>query len=497
MRSIAFEAHPEQRAVLPHLARWLRQEKAIRSYLYVGSAQDRDYYRSHFPDSFDDIVVAPQLHAVTSDGIHPADHMDDGVRNLAVDIETKTGTPLNHIVMASRHLGRGYALLGSNHPLSREAVRTDNTTAVRRCVFGVRFWAEEIRTKNIVAVAGFSKLAAVGAAYSGVPFRQLSMARFGNYFYWADDVFGTSDTIRQRLETLKAARETSDLAMAAPYKAYSSVVQEYAAATRLPTTLRKMAHRIAQQLYWRLRGYAKANNYYLVEDLRYMWRFRRDGVRLSGTDAARLSDLDGTRFVFFPLSTEPELSLSQLSPEFFFQHAAIAAVSRDLPAGVRLAVKDTMFALGRRPDGFYKALADLKNVVVLNVAEQGFDIVKQAAGVVTINGTAGFEAAVSGKPVLAFGRHNLYNGLDHVQHVESLHDLREPLRRMLSGEGTDEAARQGPLLLRAIAETCVDGREFDLTSRDTVPTAFVEDLGRSLCQSLEFTVPDGVAVGKG
>ena len=57
------------------------------------------------------------------------------------------------------------------------------------------------------------------------------------------------------------------------------------------------------------------------------------------SDLPSLEDLEGKRFIFFPLSTEPE-SLQTLSPEYFYQLAFITSIARDLPVGVYLVVKE-------------------------------------------------------------------------------------------------------------------------------------------------------------
>ncbi len=78
----------------------------------------------------------------------------------------------------------------------------------------------------------------------------------------------------------------------------------------------------------------------------------------------RLADLAAKPVVYFPLHKEPEESFLLRSPERFSQHAVIAALSRALPAGALLAVKENRYAVARRPKDFYAQLAALKNVVV-------------------------------------------------------------------------------------------------------------------------------------
>ena len=195
----------------------------------------------------------------------------------------------------------------------------------------------------------------------------------------------------------------------------------------------------------------------------------------------------GFLFVFFPLHLEPETALQGLSPEFFFQLSSIAALSRDLPTGTLLAVKETFAGIGRRPDNFYEQIADLKNVVLLDTLELGANVVQEAAAVATINGTAGLEAALLGKPVIVFGQHNNYACLPHVRRVESLTDLRQAILASLSASSD--------LSIHATAARCyldvVVERSFDLDKYDFVKvsefssevvTAAAKALHQSVCE---------------
>lgn len=81
--------------------------------------------------------------------------------------------------------------------------------------------------------------------------------------------------------------------------------------------------------------------------------------------------------------------------------------------------------------------------------ELGLDVVKAADVVVTISGTSGLEAAILGKPVILFGRHNFYDCVPHVRLVTREEDLKAALDWALSPSFDREKARRDGARLRA------------------------------------------------
>ena len=147
---------------------------------------------------------------------------------------------------------------------------------------------------------------------------------------------------------------------------------------------------IAQHLYWHLRRYDKRGGYFLSEQIKFLWAYRASALKLRPPFTKSLSDLEGKKFVFFPLHTEPETALQGMSPEFMFQLEAITAIARDLPADTFLVVKEAFHALGRRPRDFYAQISAFKNIVLLDTHEYGLEVVKKANAIATITGTAGY-----------------------------------------------------------------------------------------------------------
>jgi hypothetical protein len=235
-----------------------------------------------------------------------------------------------------------------------------------------------------------------------------------------------------------------------------------------------------------VRGYEKARGYYVLDMIRMLFRQRRDMRRMMGPETGSLEDLAGVPFIYYPLHTEPEQSLGQISPEFFFQQAAIAALSRDLPAGVKLVVKDVPMGCGRRPDNFYDQILRLKNVVILNLAIPGPEVIKRALGVATIAGTGGLEAALLGKPVISFGRHNPYNFLPQVMVVKDLGELPVYVRKMVSGEvDANLALASAGRFIEAVRCASFDMGPFDYFDLGTFDPAAPAAAYRLLCESLE------------
>ena len=204
----------------------------------------------------------------------------------------------------------------------------------------------------------------------------------------------------------------------------------------------------------------------------------------------QLESLTGLRFIFFPLHAEPEAALQGMSPEYFYQLSCIAALARDLPAGIMLAVKDTYAAVGVRPDNFYDQIRAFKNVVLLDTMILGPDVIQQAELVATITGTAGFEAAVMGKPVISFGHHNIYNFLPHVRLITDERDLKPALVQLLDPAFDHNAAqRSGARFIAAIVQESFDLGSFDLRRRQEIAADAGQIACHALLSSLEPVAP--------
>jgi hypothetical protein len=455
LQRIALFGRADIRFFMLDVARDLKRRNGSVIHLYCSGPQAVQFYRDLDKEglfaSINDGTTL--LESVFAEGLR-----EDEVFARAAAMERRLGYGYNRLAVSNRHMGRGFLLGGFYHPRSRYSEETDYVQMVHGYNEELHYWDREFAEKKITCAINVPPNAAAIARVRGIPYRGLCSSRFKNYFYWAHNEYYESP----ELEAAYRAGAGSDQGgIETPYYVHQVNRDRFKKATGLPVTLKKVGMTIARYAYWKLRGYRKAQGYYLWDRVRHDWRVRADYRKLNRS-VRPLSDLDGKPFVFYPLHIEPEYSVQGLSPEYFFQQTLITTVARDLPVGVRLAVKEAFGSIGRRPDNFYEHIASFKNVVLLDTLELGLECVNRAAVVVTITGTAGFEAAVSGKPVITFGQHNIYNCLPHVHVVRSEGEVAGALRKALDPDFDRAAAqRHGQRFLDAVVSKSFDLRKYD------------------------------------
>lgn len=408
--------------------------------------------------------------------------------------ERRLGLTFNTLAVANRHVGRGYALGGFYHPNS-EYANASYVQMVHAYNVQLGFWEREFRDKGITLVLADNKETFTVARVMGIAYRSMARARYKNLHYWEENETREADAIRRVFESLPPRRKETagDAEVLPPYVAGAEIIRRAMQRAKWATVVRQSAYLLARQAYWHVRGYEKARGYYVLDQIRMLARQRRDLHRMMGPETSSLEALEGTPFIYYPLHTEPEQALGQISPEFFFQLTAIAALSRDLPAGVKLAVKDVPMGCGRRPDNFYDQILRLKNVVILNLSIPGPEVVRRALGVATIAGTGGLEAALMGKPVISFGRHNPYNFLPHVMVVKDLNDLPAFVQKMVGGQvDTAQAMGDAERYVKAIEAASFDMGNFDYFDLERFAADAPQNAYRLLHESLEQTVSRAV-----
>jgi hypothetical protein len=357
----------------------------------------------------------------------------------------------------------------------------------------LEFWETELKSKRISLLIFPHRPEATIARAMDIPVRSLDGSRLGVRYVWSVDEMASNPDIRtiydgiQNVENPPLIKKPTDHHLKRRRDALRSATWSY--------TFKSIGRTILQQLYWTLRGYTKARRGYLGDRIAAHLHRRRAIRQVTAKGLATISSLDGKPYVLFTLHTEPERALQGLSPEYFFQLSCIASISRDLPAGFLLVVKEHAASSGVRPRDFYRQIQEFKNVVMADVREYGLELVGRSVAVVTITGSIGFEGATMGKPVIHFGRHAIYDFLPHVQVVTDESKLAGYLDDVLCGGFTPEratqAARNGARLLKAIAKVSfVIGDQFVGNPKDYGP-AGVEASYQALLTSLKHG-----AVGK-
>ena len=139
------------------------------------------------------------------------------------------------------------------------------------------------------------------------------------------------------------------------------------------------------------------------------------------------------KFLYFPLHAEPEKRTLLDAPFHFNQIHVIQSISKALPVDYFLYVKEHPFqeSYGYRDLDFYNSIIELPNVRLYHPDVSNVDLIKKSSLVVTIAGTAGFEAAFYGKPSIVFSKTE-YSNLSSVTLVENFNDLPNLIRDSLT-----------------------------------------------------------------
>jgi hypothetical protein len=110
-------------------------------------------------------------------------------------------------------------------------------------------------------------------------------------------------------------------------------------------------------------------------------------------------------YVYFPLHMQPEATTSALGGIYFDQALAIERLSRFIPEGWLIYIKENPFQNSTmRGRWFFERLEAIKNAIVVPTQTDTFALTKCCRFVSTVTGTAGWEAISGGKNVLVFGQ---------------------------------------------------------------------------------------------
>lgn len=138
-------------------------------------------------------------------------------------------------------------------------------------------------------------------------------------------------------------------------------------------------------------------------------------------------------YVYYPFHVPHDVQLSVRSKLFYFQEAFVEYLSRILPWGYRLYVKEHPAAIGGHSLRLLtRLLKTHPNIKLIHPRESSFALIRDAALVVTVNSKVGFEAIMQGRRVLVVGD-AFYKGKGLTVDVDSLNTLDRALLGALTG----------------------------------------------------------------
>lgn len=140
------------------------------------------------------------------------------------------------------------------------------------------------------------------------------------------------------------------------------------------------------------------------------------------------SNIDvNSNFYLLPLHYQPESSTMTFAPYYLNQLAFIENISKAIPGGTYLYVKEHPAMFLQRDSEFYKKLINLPNVKIIHPNININSLIKNSLGVITITNTTGYEAIILDRPVFVFGN-VYYQEYDYVFKCHSYSEFKESIR---------------------------------------------------------------------
>ncbi len=197
------------------------------------------------------------------------------------------------------------------------------------------------------------------------------------------------------------------------------------------------------------RSVASKDNH-VPDPLRTMWfaavRNPRRARAAQGLLAARYvkaEHLPAVRYAFFPLHTEPEVSLLVYGRPYVNQIEIIRMLAMSLPVDMVLVVKEHPWMVGKRTLGAYRKMLNIPRVRLADPSMEARTLIQQADLVAVVTGSVALEAAMLGKPVITFGDcpYNLLPS-SMVRRCDDPRRLQSIVRESLSEQAVDDRALQ-------------------------------------------------------
>ena len=256
--------------------------------------------------------------------------------------------------------------------------------------------------------------------------------------------------------------------------------------------------------YFAYRNSIAASDNHVPDPLRRLyftaWRNPRQAARTRDFFQGRYvreSDLTGLRYVFFPLHTEPEVSLLVYGRPYVNQIEIIRMLAMSLPVDTVLVVKEHPWMVGKRSLAAYQKMLEIPRVRFADPALEARTLVQQADLVAVVTGSVALEAAMLDKPVITFGDCP-YNLLPDsmVRRCDDPRRLQVLIRQAIEQHRTDEDALHA--YVSAVFDTSVGVNLYSVllgkanvhTERSTTYLGEIRKLAEHL-----GTIPDKPSVG--
>ena len=255
-----------------------------------------------------------------------------------------------------------------------------------------------------------------------IPVLQLHSSRISNYFALHDELIGTSKHIKNFIDSPNSISKKS-FALAEKYiTEYSDKGILYEGVNLKKTAVDSKLHlipairalpsaifnEIKKNLNKKYRNDHHDNGNlvpWFYENI--LQKFRKKSCINFLKNKQRIiniNSLNQETFAFFPLHSEPEVSLQVLAPPYHKnQIELVRNIASSIPFGMKLIIKEHPRSFGLRKVEFYKKILEIPNVYFSEMEVKSIEISKKAKIVFVISSTIGLESAIIGKPLVILG----------------------------------------------------------------------------------------------
>ena len=330
-------------------------------------------------------------------------------------IENSYDVKLSMLLSSDRALGQGYLSNVQKIPDIKRA----SWSYERKIISVVEDFIQKediLKGLDIVLQLYPNKVVTKICNKNNINFFSFTYIKFADRMFWSDDDFLTGSSYIKKLQkNLKSTKDKPivDYCIDKPGDELNkSAKYSYKLAAK---TAFEIILNDSKKL---IRGSNNKHSYHYLGWLPSVFR-RVSNYNYVKNNSATLNDLRSYKVVFFTLHLEPEVALQSFSPEFSNSMEAIIWISKSLPAGFILVVKEQVASYAVRSRWYYKQLMKIPNVVLSHPDVHSWDWIKSSSIVATITGTVGQEAIHLERPVISFGKHQIINHLPTVYYVSN------------------------------------------------------------------------------
>jgi hypothetical protein len=201
------------------------------------------------------------------------------------------------------------------------------------------------------------------------------------------------------------------------------------------TNIKKLARKLSHKYFLDKHEEYNAIGWYT------MWHLKRT-FRKKLLNRHYIKELPDEPYVYYPFHVPLDFQLTTRCPQYLDQLYIVDYISRKLPYGHLLLVKEHPASVGAYSYSRIKEISRLGNVRIMNPAMNSYDIINRAQCVVTVNSKVGAEAIMQRRPVVTLGV-SFYRGKGLTVDVDEVSQLPRAI---------EEASKMHPLEEEKVVE---------------------------------------------